>query len=164
MDTTTLQERLTYKLFKYICDNNPDLLFQLEEERRVTSYLKEKIAGLTPMISDHATEPEYILEERSLLLLTGDLRPSRYNYICRVLEEEFPATHRKLIEAGTLKYEAVNIIYHCAELFEAMHFSERNEESRLLYYAVAGSISEYFDDALKSGERVEVWHTTAGKN
>ena len=164
MDTTMLQERLTYKLFEYICDNNPDLLFQLEEERRVTPYLKEKVAGLAPTISSHATDPEYILEERCLLLLTQDLRPSKYNYICRVLEEEFPATRRKLIEGGTMKCEVVNIISHCQELFEAMHFSERNEENRLLYYAVAGSISEYFDDEPKAGERVDVWHTTAGKN
>lgn len=164
MASSSLQERLIYKLFDYICDNNPDLLFQLEEERRVTPYLHEKIAGIDTMIKAHTSEPEYILEERCMLALTNDLRPSKYNYIREVLEEEFSATYRLLIEAGTLKYEAVNLIRFCQELFDAMHFSETREHSKLLYYAIAGAISEYFDKSLVAEEGKIPWHTTAGKN
>lgn len=164
MASNILQERLIYKLFDYICDNNPDLLFQLEEERRVTPYLHEKIASIDAVIIAHATEPEYILEERCMLALTQDLRPSKYNYIREVLEEEFSATYRLLIEAGTLKYEAVNLIGFCQELFDAMHFSETKEQSKLLYYAIAGAISEYFDKSLAAEEGKTSWHTTAAKN
>lgn len=160
----SLHERLNYKLFEYICDNNPDLLFQLEEEKRVTAYLHEKVAGVVVMINEHATEPEYILEERCMALLTKDLQPSRYNYICHVLEEEFAATYQQLIESGTLKTEGVNLIRYCNEVFDAMHFSEANEDNKLLYYAVAGSIVEYFDKAVGQVERSVSWGTTAGKN
>lgn len=163
MATTILQERLRLKLFEYICDNNPDLLFQLEEEQRVTPYLKEKVAGIDIVITAHATEPDYFLEERCLLLLTNDLKPSRYNFIRRVLEEEFSEIFQQLIESGTVKYEAVNLTHHCNDLFEAMHFNDIKEENRLLYYAVAGAISEYFDKAASAGERRETWVTTAGR-
>lgn len=139
-----MQENLIYKLLQYISENNPDLLVQLEEDGDVTNYLSEKIKSVNS-IFNQANQPDYIIEQACLDVLTQDLRPSRYNYICKILEEEFPETNQQLNETGILKYEAINLIGYCQPVFDAMHFSEANEENLLLHYAIAGAIDEYFD-------------------
>lgn len=159
-----LHEHLVHKLFDYICDNNPDLLMQLEEGRALTSYLKGKVESISQLLDQYKNDPPYLLEERCMTMLTKDLRPSKYNYICRVLEEEFGTTYRQLKESGILKYEAINLVGYCNEVFESVHFSEQNEESRLLYYGIAGAISEYFDRTISEKENRGSWVTTANKS
>lgn len=159
-----LRESLLRKLLDYITDNNPDLLMQLEEQTVLPDYLVQKVDGINKIMSQYQHEPLYLQEERGINLLTKDLRPSKYNYICRLLEEEFSATHRQLQNAGILKYEAINLVAYCQELFEALHFNEWNEDNRLLYYSIAGAVSEYFDRSISAGENSASWAITASKN
>ncbi|MBB1285708.1 hypothetical protein HRH25_15095 [Flavisolibacter sp. BT320] len=151
MNNLTMQENLMQKLLLYITENNPDLLFRLEEEEAVSNYLLDKVTSVSSIING-ADQPDYLKEETCMSIMTQSLRPSKFNYICRVLEEEFEATHWQLKRSGTLKYEAVNLVMYCQPLFEAVHFSEANEENRLLYYAVAGAVVEYFDKDVSERE------------
>lgn len=146
-----MQETLMQKLLQYIAENNPDLLFRLEEEEAVSNYLLDKVNSVSSIING-TNQPDYLKEETCMSVMTQSLQPSRYNYICRVLEEEFEATYSQLKRLGTLKYEAVNLVMCCQPLFEAVHFSEANEENRLLYYAVAGAVVEYFDKDVSERE------------
>lgn len=163
MTEQNLREHFINKLFDYICDNNPDLLVLLEEDVAITCFLTDKVDGIMETIKAHATEPLYGLEERCMDLLTKDLRPSKYHYILHVLEQEFTATHKTMQENGVLKYEAINLVSYCDHLFEAMHFNERNEDNRLLYYGVAGAISQYLDLSAGEWESVELWDTTVSR-
>jgi hypothetical protein len=151
MNSLTMQENLMQKLLLYITENNPDLLFRLEEEETVSNYLLDKVTSVSSIIND-AARPDYLKEEICMSVITQSLRPSKFNYICRVLEEEFEATYWQLKRSGTLKYEAVSLVMYCQPLFEAVHFSEANEENRLLYYAVAGAVVEYFDKDVSERE------------
>ena len=151
MNNRSMQEMLLQKLLQYIAENNPDLLLRLEEEEVVSNYLLDKVTSVSFIING-TDQPDYLKEEVCMSVMTQSLKPSKFNYICRVLEEEFEATYRRLHGLGTLKYEAINLVMYCQPLFEAVHFSEANEENRLLYYAVAGAVVEYFDKDVSERE------------
>jgi hypothetical protein len=88
----------------------------------------------------------FFIEEFCMNLLTEELRPSRYNYISTVFEEEFEPIYRQFRFAGILRYEIINMVQTCTTVFDSLHFNEQNTESRLLRYAIAGALYEYLDN------------------
>ena len=86
-----MQEILTEKLHNYIIANNLDLLIELQQDSKEDSYLQEKVATVEALLNQLLSDdtPSYIIEEQCLDFLTKDLRPSRFNYLLTVLEEDF---------------------------------------------------------------------------
>jgi hypothetical protein len=74
----------------------------------------------------------------------------RYDYLLLVLEEEFEETHLGFHISGILIYEVLNLLSACTHLFEEFGFPE-SEDSRLLRYAVTGTISEYLEGGRENG-------------
>lgn len=142
-----MQEVLIAKLHQYIIDNNPDLLITLQQEERVSGYLKEKVAAIAPMLDEllAVNTPAYIIEEHCMDELTKDIRPSKFNYLISVLEEEFEPDYYRLKESGILTYEIINLIEVCRPVFNALGFTEERESDRHLRYAITGVIKEYFE-------------------
>ncbi|MEO6328742.1 MAG: DUF1896 family protein [Ginsengibacter sp.] len=141
-----MQEALISKLHEYIRQNNPDVLLQLEEAGTVTGYLSNKVSTVNASLNQlEIVQPAYIIDEACLNLLTQDLRPSKYNYITTILEEEFTDRYQHLQETGILKFEVINLITKCQSTFADLNFSEANEDNRFLRYAITGIISEYFE-------------------
>lgn len=140
-----MKDVLIKMLHDYIRLENPDVLIQLQEAGKVTEYLKEKVNTINELITQlqEANEPEYVIEEVCMELLTKDLRPSKYNYIIEILEEDFPDVYQGFQQSGILPYEAANIIASCKPVFESFGFTEENVDNRQLRYAVTGTISEY---------------------
>lgn len=141
-----MQEILIKKLLLFLRENNPELLIQLEEEFRVTDYLISKVGMVDSLINQDDDQPAYILETACMDILTRDLRPSRYNYICKILQEDFEDYYEKLQVSGLKKFEAINVLYSCKKVFDDFGFDEESENNRLLRYLVIGSISEYFEN------------------
>lgn len=140
-----MQIILTNKLYEYIRQNNPDVLIPLEENNNVTQYLKNKvdaIKGLLEQLQETST-PAYIIEDVCMELLTKDLKPSKFNYICAILEENFESAYQQLQESGTLIFEAINVMVYCKPVFDFFEFTEETEDNRQLRYAVTGAIGEY---------------------
>jgi hypothetical protein len=75
--------------------------------------------------------------------LTKDLRPSRFNYITAILEEEFETVYQQLLQTGTLPYEVINLIDSCTPVFETLGFTEDKTEDANLRYAIMGTIADY---------------------
>ncbi|MGF2412692.1 MAG: DUF1896 family protein, partial [Ferruginibacter sp.] len=146
-------EALQNKLFEYIRDNNPDILFELEAETNVIVWLSEKVNGIEVRIVELQSQglPEYEIEEICMAELTNDLRPSRYNYILNLLEEEFKDDYNKLLQSGLLQHEVINMINQCDPVFADLKFSEENEDNQFIRYAITGEVSEY----LQSNREVE---------
>ena len=139
-----MQDILINKLHEYIRENNPDLLLQLEEDGKVTEYLSNKVSTVNALLNQlNKEQPAYIIEEACMDVLTEDLRPSKYNYICIILEEEFGDTYQQLIDNGLLQFEAVNLVNYCQSVFEDLKFSEETQDNQFLRYAIIGVISEY---------------------
>ncbi len=143
-----MQDVLIAKLHQYITDNNPDLLILLQQEKRVSDYLKEKVAAIIPMLDEllAVSSPAYLIEESCMAELTNDLRPSKFNYLISVLEEEFEPDYNQLKEDGILAYEIINLIEVCRPVFEALAFTGERESDRHFRYAITGVIKEYFEN------------------
>ena len=150
-----MQQALITKLHEYIRENNPDLLFQLEEDRKVTEYLSDKISTVSALIKQTDTgEPAYIIEDACMDVLTHDLRPSKFNYISNLLQQEFESAYNQLQESGTLKFEVINLINQCQPVFADLNFSEENEDNQFLRYAIIGTISGYLEGVTSENENV----------
>ena len=127
--------------------NNPDLLVQLEEDGKVVIYLSAKINAVSASINKaEKGHTSYLLIDTCMEMLTNDLRPSKFNYIRNILEEEFEERNQQLTESGLLQFEVINIIAYCQSVFDDLNFSEENEENRFLRYAITGVIKEYLDE------------------
>ena len=138
---------LTEKFRDYIISNNPELAAQLQADYSVTAYLSDKVASVLPMVERMLAEgkPTYIIEELCMEQMTLELRPSRFNYIRSIIEEEFKEDFARLEDIGILTYEVINLIGDCSELFESFNFSIENEEDRFLRYAVIAKVHDYFN-------------------
>ncbi|HNP25069.1 MAG TPA: DUF1896 family protein [Panacibacter sp.] len=142
-----MHDILTDKLCKYLEQNNPDILISLEEKSGVTKYLSDQVSAIDKLPAKLESEgnPPYLIEEICMKILTEDLRPSKFNYICAVLEEDFETTYYQLQQSGTLRFEAINMITECKPVFDAIGFTEETENNRKLKYAITGVISEYLN-------------------
>ncbi|MEP7372320.1 MAG: DUF1896 family protein [Chitinophagaceae bacterium] len=142
-----MQELLIRKLHDYLGDNHPDLLIKLQSEGKVLDYLKGKITSVDSMMMELIrtdTDP-YFIEELCMFSLTADLRPSRYNCVKEIFEEEFKNEYLMYYEMGILRFELVNMVESLHSIFDALNFSEANAESRLLRYAICGAIQNYIE-------------------
>ena len=143
-----MQEVLIQRLHQYITDNNPELLITLQQEGSASGYLREKVEAIDLLMNEllAAGTPAYIIEERCMDELTKDLRPSKFNYLISILEEEFKDDYYRLKESGLLTYEAINILESCLPVFETFGFTVENENNRHLHYAITGVVKEYFEN------------------
>lgn len=143
-----MQEVLIAKLHQYIYENNQDLLITLQQEGDVNGYLKEKVAAIAFMLDKllAANTPAYLIEDRCMDELTKDLRPSKFNYLTSILEEEFEPDYYRLKESGILTYEVINLIEFCMPVFETLGFAEETENDKHLRYAITGAVKEYFEN------------------
>lgn len=116
------------RLHSRLMQLNPELFVQLQEEQQVTAYLNSFL--LVPGDPEEA--------------LCDAITPSRYDYVAEVLQEEFQEAHLSFSNAGILTYELINLSAACTGVFEHFGFPE-NEESRMLRYAVIGTIAEYLE-------------------
>lgn len=140
-----MEDILKEKLWFYIIHNNPDLMFTLQEEYNVMGYLNEKVNGVKSILEDMLSEgtPQYIIEEICLNVLSEDLKPSRFIYIRSLLAEEYEKTYATFHESGILRYEVINLLESCKEVFETFGFTNENEEDPILRNALIGQIADY---------------------
>lgn len=150
-----MKDLLKEKLWDYILHNNPDLMFALQENYSVSHYLNEKVDGIQSLIADMQAEgtSSYIIEEVCLHELTEDLKPSQFNYIRSLMEQEFESAYIQFYESGILTYEVINLIESCKEVFEIIGFTTENEEDATLRNALIGQIADSLNEAIY--ERVQ---------
>ena len=125
-----MQEMLKEKLWTFIVHNNPDLMMNLQQDFSLTDYLEQKVFNIQPLISQLLAEnkPGYIIEELCMAELTKDLRPSKFNYIRGVLEEEFELDFLRIKESGLLTYELINLITESETVLETLGCMKDNEQ------------------------------------
>ncbi|SFH37862.1 DUF1896 family protein [Pedobacter insulae] len=142
-----MKTALRTKLHQYIVDHNPELLLSLQEDFKVSNYINDKIEVVMPKVRQWLADGVQLHEtqQRALKEMTSELRPSKYLFLNRILEEEFKDDFEKFTEAGVLTYELVNLIEVCRDTFTAFRFSEQNEDNRLLRYAIIADIANYLN-------------------
>lgn len=142
-----MHELLKDRLKAYILQNNPDLLHNLQVEYKFSAYLEDKVSNAMPTVMRLLGEgkPGYVIEELVLNELTADLRPSCFNYIKSVLQEDFPADYLRFYQQGVLTYEAISLVEECREIFSAFSFAAATVNDNLLRYAVIAQIHEHLN-------------------
>jgi hypothetical protein len=132
-----MKEILISKLFDYIRDNNPDILFALEAEDKLPYWLYDKVSSVERLMNElkKSCQPDHMIEE---------------TYISNLLEQEFEKDYGKLVQSGILQHEIINMVGYCQSVFDDLKFSEETEDSRFTYYAIAGAISEYLESNRES--------------
>jgi hypothetical protein len=137
---------LASKLYEYLRDNNPDILFRLGESNSTGSYIKEKLDAVELIIQQN--KPAYQMEYECMNMMTADLRPSKFNYIRNILEDEFPKDFQRLHDSGVLIFEVINMISTCKDVFDKISLTEENEDDSMLRSVVTGVISDYLQDVM----------------
>ncbi len=135
-----MSDKLQGLLLGYIRENNPDLLQQLDEDDSLHAWVIEKIREVELVLLQSKPIPD----AEFLDLMTADLKPSKYNYLRDLLEDEFPDDYLRLRESGMLRYEIIHLIQLCSYYFETMPLREDPDENRQLDYAISGMVTDYF--------------------
>lgn len=149
-----MKELLIRRLHSYLLEHHMDLLISLQEDHRLKEYLHRKVASVKDYWETLQAErrPDYVIEALCMEELTGDLRPSRFEYVRNLLEEEFGADYRRMLSCGILSYEVINLAGACEPIFEIYGLSGDSDERRDLHRAVTGMIAEY----VSKSERISV--------
>ncbi len=140
-----MRDKLQGLLLGYIRENNPDLLFQLEEDDALHAWVLEKIQEVELVLQN--SKPSLLMEADYLDLMTAELKPSKFHYIRDLLEEAFPAEYEQMKASGALSIEVVNMISACKGLFDEFPLSEDMEENLALDHAATGVISDFLQGA-----------------
>ena len=138
---TALKERL----WDYIIIHNPELMYHLQEQYLVGSYLQRKVNEVLPQAQemrangvDVCTILEACIEE-----LTQELKPSKFQFVRRVIQEEFPAEYQLLSSTYMLDYEVLNIVDASWDIFQQFGPYCERENSKIQRYAVMHQISTH---------------------
>ncbi|OJV54262.1 MAG: hypothetical protein BGO31_12995 [Bacteroidetes bacterium 43-16] len=144
-----MYQQLKEKLWAYIVHNNPDLMFDLQEEYNVTKYLDEKVSAVMPTVLRLLGESKegHAIQELAMNELTAGLKPSRYHYIQHIISEEFEADYERLRESGLLTYETVNLVSICKDTLDKLGFSEEKISSTEIHEVIKQEISSYLNGA-----------------
>jgi len=145
-----MQELLTIKLRHYLTAHYPDRLLALEAEGKEEAYIREQVESLSGEMEAllAGDTPAYMVEIHCMDVLINSLGPSKYDYVCDILEEEFVEDHARLERCGILLFEAVNIIGACGLQ------DDFDEEDKFLRYEVIGAIDGYLHHPQTAGHGV----------
>jgi len=140
-----MKELLIRRLHSYLLENQMDLLISLQEDHRLKEYLNRKVSSVKDHWERLAAEnrPEYVIEALCMEELTSDLRPSRFEFVRNLLEEEFEQDYQRMLQCGILSYEVINLIGACEPIFMIYGVDDDAAIRDELRAAVTGMISEY---------------------
>ncbi|WP_313491989.1 hypothetical protein [Sphingobacterium multivorum] len=142
-----MYQQLKEKLWSFIVHNNPDLMFNLQEEYKVTEYLETKVSAVMPKVMKYLEEGKegYAILELCMYEMTMELKPSRYHYIAGIIKEDFPVDYGRLREAGQLSYQTVLIVDKCKQAFDIFNFCEENKNDPILKQMLSAEILLHFE-------------------
>jgi hypothetical protein len=142
-----MRDILIKSLHTFLSDNYPELLVPLQADCAVTQYLNECVDGLgdLPAVLMKDGQPPEIVREICLDTIVKRFGPSKFNYVCSILQEDYEKEYYEWLDFGILKYEVFNILQECAPVFEHLGFKDDSDEEKVIRYAVAGTIQQYLN-------------------
>jgi|SRR5690606_11444424 len=137
-----METKLKEHYWKFITEHNPELMFSLQENYSVTSYLNEKIKCIQPKLQNWRTigYPESSIFLLAMEILTTDLKPSRFQFISSLLKHDFPSHYTYFSDHGVLTYKTLILVELCQGAFDSIRFSEAHCNSGRFKEAISGII------------------------
>ena len=139
---TNMESQLKERLWKFIIEQNPELMFSLQENYAVEPYLNEKINSIKPQLVNwkRIGYPESSIDLLAMEVLTSDLKPSRFHFISNILKNKFPMHYSQYKSQGILTYKTISLVELCQVAFDSIRFSEAHFNSKRFKEAISGII------------------------
>lgn len=129
-------------LWSYLHYCYPELLLQLHQDGKLSSYLEEKVESVVlHEIPGNDSKAGYLRLEGLVKELTADLGMSNYRYVYQTLKEEFPREFKQIEGSGLIVYHVLKMLACCRETFETFGGDQENETA--LLHLVIENIQQY---------------------
>lgn len=140
-----MEELLTAGYYPYLHLDNAEILIKDSQVYCQPRSLKKKVKKtcdqIREMITRGVSREEII--DHSFELITSELRPSRFGYVCAVIASEFPRTFLKWVKIDELADQVLDVLSACEPVFKLLKFSTHSAEQHSIYVTLTNFIRHY---------------------
>lgn len=140
-----MEELLTAECYPYLFLDNPEILIKdsqlFYKPRQLKKKVRETSQRIREMISGGIPRQEVI--DQSVELITAELRPSRFGYVCVLIASEFPKTFLRWVKIDALAEQVLDVLSACEPVFNLLKFDALAAEQHSIYRTVTNFIGHY---------------------
>jgi hypothetical protein len=140
-----MQELLMADCHPYLYLDNPEILIKDSQVFCKPRSLKKKVKKTSDRIREMIAlgQPQQEIIDQSVELITAELRPSRFGYVCAVIASEFPKTFLKWVKINALADQVLDVVSACEPVFGLLKFNSHTAEQHRIYTTVTNFIRHY---------------------
>jgi len=133
------------KLWAFIIENNPELMFELNESGTAADYIDANLNKVLPLTEELLALGKSLeeVEQSCLNAMTLKLKPSKFLYIRSIIEEDFPDEFKRLVEDGIMTYTVIGMIAALKDVFMAFGFTSETVDTLHLRHAVIAQLHNF---------------------
>jgi hypothetical protein len=150
-----MEELMMAEYHPYLYLDNPEILLKDQKVFSRPRALKKKVNRISSLINEmieRGLECEEIID-RSVELITAELRPSRFGYVCSVIASEFPKTFLRWVKNNDLTREILDVLQACEPVFKLLKFNTCAPEQHRIYLTITSFIRNYLKNERKRSVR-----------
>ena len=140
-----MEELLLADSHAYFYLENPEILLKDSQiyfqPRGFAKKVDKTCARIRKMICSGLSTDEII--DQSVELITAELRPSRFGYVCAVIASEFPKTFLGWVSTNALKEQVLDVLNACEPVFSLLKFNVRMAEQHSIYRTITNFVRHY---------------------
>ncbi|SEJ69685.1 protein of unknown function [Dyadobacter koreensis] len=159
-----MEELLTADYHPYLYLDNPEILIKdpliYSRPRSLKKKVKKTCDRIREMIA--LGQPQQEIIDQSVELITSELRPSRFGYVCAVIASEFPKTFLKWVKINELTDQVLDVLSACEPVFSLLKFNSYTAEQHSIYITISNFIRHYLKRKKRNSAPQPREHT-AGK-
>lgn len=129
----------------YLYLDNVEILLKDHKGYVSPRILKKKVHRtcdrISAMMLDGIDFEEVI--DQSVELITTELRPSRFGYVCSIIASEFPDTFLKWVKTRALAGQVLAILKACEPVFDLIKFNAKAKGHHSIYVTLTNFIRHY---------------------
>jgi len=140
-----MEELLTAECYPYFFLDNPEILIKdshlFSRPRQLKKKVRQTSQRIREMIANGIGSQEVI--DHSVELITAELRPSRFGYVCALIASEFPRTFLRWVKIDALADQVLDVLSACEPVFSLLKFNALAAEQHSIYRTVTAFIGHY---------------------
>lgn len=151
-----MQELLMADCHPYLYLDNPEILIKDPQVYGKPRSLKKKVKKTSDRIREMIAlgQPQQEIIDQSVELITAELRPSRFGYVCAVIASEFPKTFLKWVKINALADQVLDVVSACEPVFGLLKFNSHTAEQHSIYITVTNFIRHYLKRKKRNSPRL----------
>ncbi|MCE7044064.1 DUF4133 domain-containing protein [Dyadobacter sp. CY312] len=140
-----MEELLTAECYPYFFLDNPEILIKdsrlFSRPRELKRKVRQTSQRIREMIANGIGSQQVI--DQSVELITAELRPSRFGYVCALIASEFPRTFLRWVKIDALADQVLDVLSGCEPVFSLLKFNALAAEQHGIYSTVTAFIGHY---------------------